>query len=435
MAYLGAPVAGLLPLLIALALVEAANAGGPPATAADAWWAAGGVVLGGLLGEVAAHLLARRRHLIDRADQVVQMVTLVAFAALCLGTGWVRLVPTHTLALAPWFLLQVLWWWSMPVALGGPWTRRGFLVHQLRFGLMPLALLLPIADLCDYLGRLWRIDWWIDTHLGRGANIAGSFLLMAGILLLLPAVLVRLWGARPLADRGLAERLDGECRRLGVPVAGVLAWPTEGGRVHNAVVIGLLPRLRWVLITDDLLRDLGEDGVRAVLGHELGHARHRHLVLYLLFAAAGGMASWWATTPLMDLLGDLPGASAVEPQIRQALVAILLLAVVWRGLFGVVSRLCERQADLVGLEATGDPRHLEEALLTVARGSGTDPAAPSWRHFSIADRIAFIRAVAADPALGVRHHGRVRWLGAILVLATAALGLTLLASGAFAPPT
>ena len=434
-AYHARPVSGLLPLLFALALVEASTAGIRMPWASAPWWALGGVIGGAVLAEVVARWLARRpRAWLDRADVIVQGVVLAAFAWLCLMTGWARWAPSPTCALAPWFALQVAWWFSLPVALRGVWTRWGFVVHNLRFGLMPLALVLPIADLCDTLGRAWGIDVWIDTHLGRGANMTGSFLLMAGILVLLPAVLIRLWKAKPLEDAAVAEDLNAVCRRLGVPVAGILAWPTAGGRVHNAAVIGLLPRLRWVLITEDLLHDAGPEGLRAVLGHELGHARHRHLLVYLLFAAVGGMASWWLTRWAMVGMDHLALTRDLPPDLRHAVVAVLLLAVIWRGLFGVVSRLCERQADLAGVEATGDHRHLCEALLVVARGAGTDPKSPSWRHHSIAERIAFLEAAAVDPALAVAHHRRVRWLVLILALVTAALGFTLLSTTTFGPP-
>ncbi len=427
---------GLLPLLIALALVEATSTRGGTTWASAPWWACAGVLGGALLGEMLARVLVRfPKSWLDRADLAFQGLILAGFAWLCLVPGWARWAPSTTLALAPWFALQMAWWFSFPAALASNgWTRTGFLLHQLRFGLMPLALLLPIADLCDTLGRAWRIDVWIDTNLGRGANIAGSFALMAAILVLLPVALVRLWRARPVADPEVAEDLQAVCRRLGVPVAGIMTWPTDGGRVHNAAVIGLLPRLRWVLITQDLLEDAGRDGLRAVLGHELGHARHRHLLIYLVFAAATGMASWWATQGIMALLDQFEVTRALPAELRQALVAVALLAIVWRVLFGMVSRLCERQADLAGVEATGNHRDLCEALLVVARGSGTDPRAPSWRHYSIAERIAFLTAAAQDPSMVQRHHRRVRWLVAILVLVTAVLGITLLTTSTFGPP-
>jgi hypothetical protein len=88
----------------------------------------------------------------------------------------------------------------------------------------------------------------------------------------------------------------------------------------------------------------------------------------------------------------------------------------------------------VGAEAAGDPRHLSEALMTVARGAGIDPRAPSWRHDSISERMAYLERVRADPDLARRHHRLVRWAATILVLATAVLGLTLLNTGAFGPP-
>jgi STE24 endopeptidase len=207
-----------------------------------------------------------------------------------------------------------------------------------------------------------------------------------------------------------------------VGVRRIMLWPSDGARIYNAAVIGVLPRIRYVLFTEDLLADFAPRQVLAVLGHELGHARHRHLVLYLLVALATMLAAFLLATPTAHLFALLPWAEHVRPDVRKGVATVALLALKWRLIFGYLSRACERQADLAGAELCGDPTVMQDALRAVAQLSGQREDAPSWRHYSIASRVAFLGRVLGDPTVAARHHLVVRrwWCAlAVIVLALA----------------
>jgi Zn-dependent protease with chaperone function len=166
----------------------------------------------------------------------------------------------------------------------------------------------------------------------------------------------------------------------------------------------------------------------AVLGHELGHARHGHLWMYVLFANAGLLLSFLLREPFAVMLVPwferlLPalGVTAVTDQVHilaQATAALLMMAVMWRLAFGVLSRACERQADLAGAELAGDPQVMCDALKSVAHLSGQREDEPSWRHYSIAQRVAFLQAVRQRPEIATWHHHLVRMMrhGLIFVI-------------------
>lgn len=109
---------------------------------------------------------------------------------------------------------------------------------------------------------------------------AGAVVIVAGYLvagpllsgLLTPAV-ARLVAIDPLDEQRQA-RLAGLAAQAGVLVHGrVIRARTR--KVANAMSLGWLPGLRYVVITDYLLDGLTEPEIDAVLAHELGHARHR----------------------------------------------------------------------------------------------------------------------------------------------------------------
>ena len=75
----------------------------------------------------------------------------------------------------------------------------------------------------------------------------------------------------------------------------------------NAMIVGLVPWLRYVIFTDRLLEEFSEDEIEAVFGHEIGHVRHQHMPYYLGFLAlslgALGLLADHVLLPALDRLG------------------------------------------------------------------------------------------------------------------------------------
>ena len=438
--------AGLIPLLIALTIVETAAHSGRALTdprtilvwlalLSGIWW---------LSCETVARILCIRatrsesitHRLLMRWDVLAQTLVIGLFAWLCYGLGWSHQAGYYSLALAPWVMLQGIHWWCLALPMrtisGVPWTRWSYLSHHVRFALLPLAVALPILDVSAWIGNhSFLKSTWLFTHHMDEVNLAGGLLLALALVGLLPWILVRLWGAKPLPAGPMHDELAAACSRTGVRVTAILHWPIQGGRMYNAMVMGVLPKMRYVLFTDDLLRDFPREERLAVLGHELGHARYRHLWIYLLFALVTMLASWMVRAPLEQWLDlwtkQLPASIQIDPDLRSGLVALILLGIQWRILFGWLSRLCERQADLAGAELAGDgnPQQgasaMQAALRDVARLAGVDPNSPSWRHHSITERVRFLALSEVNPLLVQHHHQLVQRTVIALVMLT--LGL------------
>ena len=87
----------------------------------------------------------------------------------------------------------------------------------------------------------------------------------------------------------------------------ILVWDT-GHMMVNACVTGILPRFRYVLLSDALLESLTPLETAAVFGHEIGHVAHRHF-LYFAFFFMGSLG-------VLSLFGDL--VSLVGPLLSQS---------------------------------------------------------------------------------------------------------------------
>ena len=176
------------------------------------------------------------------------------------------------------------------------------------------------------------------------------------ILLLVPLVIRPLLGLRPLPPGPTRDRLAALAARLRFRHADLLVWPTHGA-VVNAMIVGLLPRVRYVVFTDRLLDELPADELDAVFGHEVGHARHGHLWYYTLFL---GLSLSVLAALALYAEAALKARGVAFPDEYASwviLVPILPVAAYVFVAFGLLSRRCERQADVAGCRAVscGDP--------------------------------------------------------------------------------
>jgi Zn-dependent protease with chaperone function len=352
-------------------------------------------------------LLASRRF-----ETAGTLVVSTLYAWWVLGLGLADALPWLTLGILPLLLLLNLVWW---LGLRGeePPRRRAMILQRWRFGLA-LPLILVVAN--DFIALVALLPWW-ERWLGPGGGetAAGALeLLMLALLILgLPLLLARLWSARRIQDEQLRpiRRL---CERVGLRLGWFWSWPSQGLPFYNALAVGMLGPFRAIFISQDLMEQL-DDGQRdAVIGHEIGHLHHNHHLLFILFiltaAVIGDLAGSWLG---WLLLPRVPEQLATPLQLG---LILAYLGLVLRLAFGLVSRACERQADLVGAELAGSPQSMQRALLTVAQLSGQALDAPSWRHHSIAQRIGFLERVHRDPGLALWHHWYVRMLRLLILI-------------------
>ena len=62
----------------------------------------------------------------------------------------------------------------------------------------------------------------------------------------------------------------------------ILVWHTHYN-MGNAAVMGVVPQMRYVLLSDLLLERMDDEQIEAVFAHEIGHVVHRHMVWYVIF--------------------------------------------------------------------------------------------------------------------------------------------------------
>jgi hypothetical protein len=212
----------------------------------------------------------------------------------------------------------------------------------------------------------------------------------------------------------MAQRLHFRCSDF-------LLWPTHGATA-NAMIVGLLPKVRYVIFTDRILEELSLDEVDAVFGHEVGHAKHGHIWLYLVFLALS-ITVLLATLVLIDQQFGAQLAEEIQklPKWVEGWIALptaILIVSYMFLVFGFLSRRCERQADVYGCRSVscGDSNCIGHDRATVypERARGLCPT--GIRTFVHAlERVDFVNGGPGGPdghppTLGMRVKGFFKWL-------------------------
>ncbi len=354
------------------------------------------------------------------------------------------------LLLAPFFIAQALSWWFFYDAdraahhaayrlhhnidpFGQTWLesqqravppfggRLSYVLFQMRqklaLVLIPVILLIVYQEISRFSPRIW--DHWLMSVL--------IYVTLGIVFVGMPFILRLALGLKSMPSGELRTRLEEAAKRLGLTYSDFLVWNTRSG-MANAMVVGLVPWLRYVVFTDRLISEFSGEEMEAVLGHEAGHVHHRHILYYLVFLILSMVALLLLTNAylpmLMQQFGELLSEST-RLWLSALLVVIGLLGYLFV-VFGFLSRRCERQSDVYGCRAVSCADvaccgHDEQtklvprgkalcptgihtfirALDRVAEVNGISRTRPgflqSWQHSTIARRIEFLRQIQAYP--------------------------------------
>jgi len=243
-------------------------------------------------------------------------------------------------------------------------TPRLWLADGLKGVLIGAALGLPLAALL-----LWLMDragstWWLWTWgVWMGFNLL--------LLLLYPTLIAPLFNRfEPLQDPALKTRIEALLTRCGFQAKGLFVMDGSKRSAHaNAYFTGFGPAKR-VVFFDTLLQQLAPGEIDAVLAHELGHFKRRHILQRLALLAGLSLAAFallgWLAQQLWFYtgLGVIP--SLTQPNSALALILFLsvlpLLGFFVTPLLSAWSRRHEFEADAFAAEHA-DRRDLASALL------------------------------------------------------------------------
>ena len=241
--------------------------------------------------------------------------------------------------------------------------RKDFIVSNISFSLpalIPWFLLSIIADTIQIL-PFKILSKFLSTSLGE---ISYIFTFLVAMAVFGPYLVQKLWRCKTLENGKVREQIERLSDRTNFKYADILKWDLFGGSMITAGIMGVWSKFRYLLVTPALINLLDDFEIEAVISHEIGHAKKKHLYFYVLFFAGYMLCVYFLFNPLMLLIysSAILYKSAAFLSVNHdtfisivfslTLVSVFLLY--FRYVFGFFMRNFERQADIFVFSVVGD---------------------------------------------------------------------------------
>lgn len=275
---------------------------------------------------------------------------------------------------------------------------------SIRFRIYFLMVLIPISfavltrDLAPWLQQL-------SPSQAIATYTVSALVMVAGF----PFLLLFIWRTSKIDDSELKTNLIRTCTEHRIYVHDIRIWET-GNQIINALVAGILPRFRVILLSDSLVSLFPRNELLAILRHEAGHLRLWHLPTRIGFIML----------PLIALALDEKNPLGVINGLESKIVALglpsgcglaVIMAVYLVYLYYSMSWLSHRmeyEADIYACQVRSKDPHetsisremakdMSDALLRLASVTPSQFERRTIMHPSIRERILLIRDIQASP--------------------------------------
>jgi len=207
--------------------------------------------------------------------------------------------------------------------------------------------------------------WWLWVW---------TFLLVFGIFVMYisPFVIEPLFFKfEPVKAEGLEEKVRVLMERAGLKVGRVFQVDASRRSRHSNAYFTGIGRVKRIVLFDTLIEQMTHEEILAVLAHEVGHWKKRHVLKRIVLTEAMAFCGLFLAFHLLTWDG-LPGMIGLANASFFAKVVILgflssLVMFPLTPFFSALSRRDEREADQYAADLTGRPDAMASALVKLSR--------------------------------------------------------------------
>ena len=290
-------------------------------------------------------------------------------ASLCFLLGFLVI---HTLINAPlsYYLTMVL-----DKRFGFSTTSNALFFKDLIQGLVLLVLFGALIGYALIHFALYLEYWWVYAF-------AFVLLLVIGVNMIYPTLIAPIFNKfTPLEDEPLKLRIEELMGQVGFRSSGIFVMDASKRDGRLNAYFGGLGKSKRVILFDTLLKKLSNDGILAILGHELGHFKHKDIVKNLCFNAVFLFA-------LFAFIGlgvrEVLAFGGLELHIGGVFAFIFLISPLigfyLMPLLGALSRRAEYRADEFGASVSSKMT-LANALVRIINENKSFPHSHPWYVF------------------------------------------------------
>jgi STE24 endopeptidase len=320
------------------------------------------------------------------AESIVQAALLLTFT---LGTGlqwidyvWRDLMPEHEMLRGALVILSAL---IISGIIDAPFdyyktfvidahfgfnkmTRGMFIGDMVKQSILGIALGAPIL-----FAALWLMEgageyWWLYLW-----AVWSVFNLL--VLAIYPTFIAPLFNKfTPLKDEALKTRIEALLAKCGFKSQGLFVMDGSARSSHGNAYFTGFGNSKRVVFFDTLLERLNADEIEAVLAHELGHFKHKHVIKRIAMMFSISFLGLALLGFLKDQNWFFLGLGVNDMSSYMALILFLLVSPVFlfvlRPIMANYSRKNEFEADAYAAEHSS-AKHLEDALVKLYRDNAS----------------------------------------------------------------
>lgn len=260
-------------------------------------------------------------------------------------------------------------------------SRAMFITDMIKQAILGIVLGAPILFAALWLMQSAGEYWWLYLWL-----VWSVFNLL--VLAIYPTFIAPMFNKfTPLQDEALKKRIEALLQKCGFKSQGLFVMDGSARSSHGNAYFTGFGKNKRVVFFDTLLERLNADEIEAVLAHELGHFKHKHVIkriAMMFFISFVGLAvlGW-----LNQQTWFFTGLGVDNPSSYMALILFLLVSPVFlfvlRPIMASYSRKNEFEADAYAAKHAS-AKHLIEALVKLYRDNAST-LTPDPLHSAVYD--------------------------------------------------
>ena len=243
-------------------------------------------------------------------------------------------------------------------------TLKIWIIDHLKTGALSLILFSLVLALLLWMIHVSPHRWWL-----WGFLILSAFQLLLTILY--PILIAPLFNKFiPIQDQGLAEKIKSLMEGAGIRIKGIFQMDAGKRSRHTNAYFTGLSKTKRIVLYDTLIQSHPQEEVLAVLAHEAGHFKKKHILKQFLLMESAMVVFFYLTYRLLDWLFLYSTFGFENPR---AWAGLLLIGIFWQkaGFFLMplgmaLSRRFERQADDFAARLLRSPQAMITGLKRLA---------------------------------------------------------------------
>lgn len=253
-------------------------------------------------------------------------------------------------------------------------TPKTWIMDQLKAAALSLILFAMIVSLILWMIRLSSHLWWLWGFLGLS-------LIQYLITVLYPVVIAPIFNTfEPIQDQGLAEKINHLMQEAGIRIKGLFQMDAGKRSRHTNAYFTGLGRTKRIVLFDTLIQSHPHEEILAVLAHEVGHFKQKHIWKQFFLFEVFLMIAFYLSFLLLNwpLLYRTFGFDNTPPYVGLFLLGIAGQKIGYfvTPLYMALSRRYERQADRFAVRLLQSPA----TMITVLKRLAADNLSNLFPH-------------------------------------------------------